>query len=609
MEQGRQGRTSGFRYQPPLDGVRALAVLAVVCFHYGFRFGVGGYLGVDIFLVLSGFLITSLLAIERSTSGRIDFLHFWGRRIRRLLPALLVLLVAVSVHTLLVAEHGQLARIRSDGLATLFYVQNWHLAWAGPKPSPLSHTWSLAIEEQWYLIWPPVFLGLTWLCRGRARLLIGIVLAMALASALEMAALGFTGRAYWGTDSRAQSLLLGAALALLLRITPGPVRRGSRVALEVAGLVGLAVLVVVVTSPPTWMYQGGFFLVAFAASCVIAASVQGESRVLRPMLSLAPLRWLGLISYGVYLYHFPILRWVNPQSTGLSVVPLSLLRFTITVLVAWLSYRCIELPVRQGRLVPRRVQLALMPVAIAATAVLLVVTTVGATAVRPLSRADLLWVYARNTTPAGAQRVLLVGDGEVSELATVMAGPYDAPGMRGLGLGSSTCRLEDLRPSAGGPCRHWWKQTAEAIQVYKPQTVVVLFDAGDPTGSAVATSARLRLLRAALAEMETAVVPTESRVALLTPACARSGAADGGTAGERSRLTRILRSDAERAPARVSLLDYGDAVCAGEGRRAVLDGTELRSPTGALTPGGARAIWGWIAARIARTGGAASPGA
>lgn len=537
-------KDSGFRYQPALDGVRALAVLAVLGFHFGTSAAKGGYLGVDIFLVLSGFLITSLLAIERTNTGRIDFLHFWGRRIRRLLPALLVLLVLVGLYAWLAAPDVQLSRIRDDGLATLFYVQNWHLVASAGQASPLSHTWSLAIEEQWYLIWPPVFLGLTWLCRKRPRLLLGVVLGLALVSASEMAWLGAGGRAYFGTDSRAQSLLLGAALALLLQLKPGPARRGSRVALEVFGLIGIVVFAAMVLNPPTRMYQGGFFVVAIAAATVIAASVQPNSPVLRPVLSFAPLRWLGLISYGVYLYHFLVLRWLNEARTGLSPAPLALVRFVVTIAVATASYFLIEMPVRRGTFLPRRAQIVLTPVAVALTVVIVLITTAGAPVAEALSRNEQLWRYERETAPPDAQRVLLVGGGVVFDVVVAMKGPFDGSGVRGLASGSLTCPVSGLHPPAGAvrspQCAARWTELREAVRAYRPQTVVVMADAPASTPDDATR---------AIAEEIHQLAPA-ARLAVLAPPTTTNPPA---------------------------LVD-----------------ADLRAPDGSLTPDGARAIWRWI---------------
>jgi peptidoglycan/LPS O-acetylase OafA/YrhL len=469
-----------FPHQPALDGVRAIAVLAVLGFHLTISAADGGFIGVDIFFVLSGFLITTLLVLERRNTDRVALLAFWARRIRRLLPALLVLLLLVAVYAWFVAPPEQIARIRSDGLATLFYVENWHLAFTTGATSPLSHTWSLAIEEQWYLIWPPLFLLLAWLLRGRNRLLFLAALALAAGSAIDMALLGETRRAYYGTDARVQALLLGAALAFLLQFAPGPARRASRFALEAVGILGVLVLGAFVAHPVAWMGRGGYLVVALASVALIAAVVQPSSPVLRPVLSWRPLVALGLISYGVYLYHFVVIIWLNHARTGLGPAPLAVLRVVVTLAVATVSYLVVEMPVRRGTLLPKRVQAVAAPLAVAAMAVIVIVTTAGpSTSAAESSR---IWSWLHDTAPVGAERVMLVGDGTPPAVALAMRGPYDRAGVRGVALGSFTCRLGDAvvvpgggsTTAAGTPdCRRYGRQLEQAIGGYRPDVLVV----------------------------------------------------------------------------------------------------------------------------------------
>ncbi|MGZ6966748.1 MAG: acyltransferase family protein [Acidimicrobiia bacterium] len=593
----------GLRYQPPLDGLRAVAVLAVLAFHFGGG-ARGGFLGVDVFMVLSGFLITSLLAIERTNTGHIKLLRFWGRRVRRLFPALILLLLLVALYAYFAAPPEQLSRIRSDGFATLFYVENWHLIFAGTLASPLSHTWSLAIEEQWYIIWPLVFLGLTRLLRGRDWVLIFVVLVLAVASAFDMYLTSSSLHGYYGTDSRAQALLLGAALALLLRIKPGPVRPATRAALEVAGVVGFVVFLLMAFRPPSWMNEGGFFLVAVASAFVIAASVQPQGRALRTFLSLPPLRWIGLVSYGIYLYHFVVLRWVTEGRTGLGVVPLSALRFAITLAIASASYLLVELPVRRGTFLSPRLQVALTPVAIAVVAVLLVVTTTSAPEPRKPTLNERLWQQVRASAP-GSRRVLLLGDDEVQELAVAMQGPYSAGGVQGASFGSPTCRLEDLGQTGsdgqGSGCGTWQTNVRGAISAYRPQAIVVLLNARKRSGASGASTsparaARLqRALRAIHAEDPTA------KIVLLTPTCSPTTFAKTSTAADRAWLNAALAESASRNPKHELVVDYGAARCAGGTELATLDGQVLRSTDGSLTQDGARAIWHWIASRLPAT--------
>ncbi len=360
-----------YPHQPALDGVRAIAVLAVLGYHLRISAADGGFIGVDIFFVLSGFLITTLLVIERRDTQRVALLRFWARRIRRLLPALLLLLSFVAAYALFLAPPEQLERIRSDGLATLFYAENWHLALSAGVSSPLSHTWSLAIEEQWYLIWPPLFLLLAWVLRGRNQLLCLAAIVLAAVSAVDMAWLGETRRAYYGTDARVQALLLGAALAFLLQFAPVPARRASRLVVEASGVAGVVILGLLVLHPVSWMARGGYFLVAVAAVAMIGAATQSASPILRPLLSWRPLVALGLISYGVYLYHFFVIIWLTSSRTGLGALPLAVVRVVVTFAIAIASYFAVEMPVRRGTFLTPRARAVLAPMGVAAMVVIL----------------------------------------------------------------------------------------------------------------------------------------------------------------------------------------------------------------------------------------------
>ena len=296
------------RHLPALDGVRAFANLGVMGYHLGLGWASGGYLGVDLFFVLSGFLITSLLLEEWSTSDRIRLGAFWGRRARRLLPALVLVLVAVALYAVVNGRFSSpasggaainLSGLRGDALATLFYVANWHAILSHQSyftqystPSPLQHTWSLAIEEQFYLIWPLVILVLLKWSRSRWR---GFGLALcivgALASAMAMAALYHPGtdpsRVYFETDTRAFDLLVGAAVAMLSASRPQPGPR-ARSLLHLSALPAIAILAVFwVTAgtsaglPSPVMFRGGFLVCALLAALVIADVRQFDKGTLR----------------------------------------------------------------------------------------------------------------------------------------------------------------------------------------------------------------------------------------------------------------------------------------------------------------------------------------
>ena len=360
---------------PALDGIRALAVLAVIGYHGALGWLSGGYYGVDAFLVLSGFLITTLLLTEWDVSGTVSLTAFWARRARRLLPALVLMLSVVAVVVGLFPGVLDTGHLKADAVATLLYVANWHLAAehasyfsAYQGQSPLLHTWTLAIEEQFYVLWPLLVLGVASARSPLARVLrsrsarLGALLALsvagALASALWMAHLVPAGttdpsRAYYGTDTRAQGLLIGAALAALVALW-GPVRsaagRRGLAAVGVAGAVGAAFMWSSVPETSSFAFHGGFAAVSVACGAVVVSAARVPGGPVGRVLSLRPLRYLGRISYGMYLWYWPTLLVMTGARVGLRGYPLLLLRLAVIVAVASASYRWIETPIRRGAL-------------------------------------------------------------------------------------------------------------------------------------------------------------------------------------------------------------------------------------------------------------------
>ncbi len=349
-------------YLPGIDALRAIAVLAVFLYHAGVGWMPGGFLGVDVFFVISGYLITSLLLSEHRGTGRVPLGQFWLRRARRLLPAVGVL-IAVTMIVAAIAEPDRLTALRGDALASLAYVANWHFVFEHQsyfeefqRPSLFRHLWSLSVEEQFYLFWPIVFAaGMSFF--GRRRLLVG-VLAGALAS-LALAWVLFdphdTARVYYGTDTHASGLLIGVALALvwspwsLRRAKPG---RWCGPALDAVGVVGLAYVVLSFLRVHDYdlaLFHGGYLWLALATAAVIAVVAHPAAR-LGGLLAQPPMIWLGLRSYSFYLWHWPVLALTRP---GLDVslprgvlIPLQLLAVLV---LADLSYRFVELPFRGKR--------------------------------------------------------------------------------------------------------------------------------------------------------------------------------------------------------------------------------------------------------------------
>lgn len=355
-------RATRLPYLPGLDGLRAIAVIAVLLYHADLP-PRGGFLGVDSFFVLSGFLITALLLAEWRQHGEISLTRFWLRRARRLLPALLFLLAGTLLYTA-VALPWKMAAMRGDALAALAYVMNWHLLSTGQsyfdatvRPSLLQHLWSLAVEEQFYLLWPPVFTVALRFFR-RAGLIV-LALAGSTASLALMALLYQPGadpsRVYYGTDTHAAGLLLGAALALIQ--TPGrttATTRTSGVVLDMTGLMGLAGLIAgysAIVEQHRWLYPWGFALVALCSALVIVAATHPRAYLVPRLLGWQPLRWIGLRSYGLYLWHWPVFQLTRPYlDVPLDGWQLLGLRLMVVAAIVEVSYRLVELPVRHGAL-------------------------------------------------------------------------------------------------------------------------------------------------------------------------------------------------------------------------------------------------------------------
>jgi peptidoglycan/LPS O-acetylase OafA/YrhL len=374
-------------YSPGLDGLRALAVMAVLLYHADLTWIPGGFLGVEVFFVISGYLITALLLAEGRQKGRVNLKDFWLRRARRLLPALYVLLV-VTLTFAVVFLPGEVAGLRGEAIAAFGYVTNWFLIFGQEsyfesvgRPSVLQHLWSLAVEEQFYLIWPVVLavglgLGAT---RLRRRRVLTVALVGATASAVAMALLYAPGvdpsRIYFGTDTRATGLLCGAALAFLW--SPGDKYRPSeawhqRLTFPDRGRLRrrwgwtapllLDVLAIAALGALTWfflhlgefepfLYRGGFALVALTTVAAIMAVVHPYTHVGSRLLGSAPMRWLGVRSYGIYLWHWPVFMVTRPElDVPFDGLPLLALRLTITIVLADLSYRLVETPIRRGAL-------------------------------------------------------------------------------------------------------------------------------------------------------------------------------------------------------------------------------------------------------------------
>ena len=662
---------------PGLDGVRALGIVLVLLFHGGVSWMSGGFFGVDVFFVLSGFLITGLLLAEFRRERTIELLRFWGHRVRRLVPALLALLAALCLYALLLAPADTVDQLRGDAFATMLYGNNWHLISQGQGyfaglalPRPLLHTWSLSIEEQFYVVWPLVVLLVLRLTRSRG-LLLGIALVGAATSAVEMSLLfdgghGLT-RVYYGTDTRAQAVLIGAALAICLAqplrskrtsspeatrlVRPIALSGTTTVGLGVLGAVAFAVVIGLAATTDettTWVFHGGFALVSVLTALLIASVSLVPTSPVASLLSLRPVRYVGAISYGLYLWHWPIFVVLTHARTGLSGPTLLALRLGVTLAISSLSFRFLEMPIRRGALRGWRGWLA-APLGIGAVAASVALVTAGAApgitsyaTVKP-SMAKLPIKYVDQGTgtnlpavPAGTAgpiRLMLLGNSEATFLAFGL-GPlsgahgvdFGGDGVMGCGFIHAPTILHGhlergLAGSRGAiqnlvPCATQEQRWAADLAVFNPDVVVIDNGAyevrdhkisgrwthlGEPSFDALLTKT---------IEADVALLSSRgAKVVLLTAPYYRQVEAPDGSGWPEDQTTRvdtynrILRQVAARNPGTVVVLDQHRRLDPGNHYASVVDGVQTRMSDGIhLTAEGAKLIAPWMLDEVHRIG-------
>jgi peptidoglycan/LPS O-acetylase OafA/YrhL len=509
--------TGSLAYRPALDGVRALAVIAVLVYHGMPSWAPGGFLGVDIFFVLSGYLITSLLVNEATRSRAINLGRFWMRRARRLFPALVLACGAIVIIGWLFPRVVDVPRLGADIATTVGYVVNWRFVVGHQdyfaqfaQPSFLRHAWSLAIEEQFYLLWPLVVASaLVWRRVRPSRFAIGCGIA-AFLSAAWMATLFELGasssRLYYGTDTRAQALLLGAAFGAAGFGHRAIASRAWRNVVKVAGLVGFAGVVaciVLVSDRTTMLYTGGFTFAAVVAMALVADAAQPDASTLGRVLAVTPLIWIGRISYGIYLWHWPVVLLATPARIGVDGAALFAVRVAITLAVAVASYFLVELPIRRGVALPGWRFLVALPTAAAVVVVGGFLVTSNATRIfTPPTAARHLEAAPSSTpstapatgapgaapttpavtTPPPPTRVLLVGDSVALTLGFGVA--YDKTklnvsvsndGILGCGLlRGGQIWVDGSWSNVGANCQQWPTRWAYDVGFSKPQVVIVL---------------------------------------------------------------------------------------------------------------------------------------
>jgi peptidoglycan/LPS O-acetylase OafA/YrhL len=662
-ESGRRDGLPGLSYIPALDGVRAFAVVGVMGYHGGIPWLPAGFLGVDAFFVLSGFLITSLLISEWQRRHTIGLGRFWARRARRLLPALLLVLVFVVLYAAFVAPAGTYPGLRLDALSTLFYVANWHFILIGGNyfnqtglPSLLTHTWSLAVEEQFYLLWPLVVLGVLKFT-GRLWALLALSVAGALASATEMALLFRHGvdttRLYYGTDTHGQCLLVGAALASGLalfadRRRPAAARthgggapganpawvacsRWARTLLSVlggAGLVGAGLLWWRSSYNGSFLWEGGFLVAALATAAVLACVVCVPPSWLGGALSVSPLRYLGRISYGLYLWHFPLFQWIDGERTGLSGYALFGARCGATLVVATASFYLVERPVRQGAFFSQWRAWVGGPVAVAAVSITVVLATGSGTLAAAPAHSPAAAAAAAAPAPAPSPApsgpasparpsraqttVLMLGDSTALTLGLGLsfeAAQYDATlvdkGILGCGVAVvPEVSRHGVDASVAAPCNpatpasgQWPALWTGWIDRYHPAVVGVL--AGRSEVSTVEWEGRSTdILDPAFAayvrqQLQRAVDVGSSggaAVVLFTAPCYDSGEQFDGARWPEDQPDRLnaynalVRQVVAANPQRAILINLDGLVCPGGTFETQIDGVTVRAPDGVHLP-------------------------
>jgi peptidoglycan/LPS O-acetylase OafA/YrhL len=674
----RRGRAVRFGFVPGLEGLRAIAVLGVMGYHGGLPILAGGFLGVNVFFVLSGFLITSLLVGEWGRTLGIALRSFWARRARRLLPALFVLLVAVALYARFLATPGEFAGLRLDTLATLFYVANWHFILAGSnyfaqtaQPSPLQHMWSLSIEEQFYIVWPPVVLVL--LRFGRrlrpSRRLVPLLTAAvvgALASATEMALLyhgpSSVMRVYEGTDTRAQDLLVGAALAVAMALwaehrrplptsaedAPSQRRRRSspfvpieawevssgvgRVVLQVVGFCAVGAFAYLWShippgTPGPSFYRGGYLAVAVGVAVVIFCVVTNQRGALSRAIGNPVFRYVGRISYGAYLWHFPLFEVLDAARVHLYGLPLLGVRVVATLLVASLSYVLVEQPIRRGR-----VHLAEWRgwLATATSAVTVVVVTIVATV--PTAAGAAVQAPATGALYQGPPvRVTMFGDSVAFTAAWAMdaAGApkhYDTVFTGDAILGCGVVRSSEFeshdhvygRIPACNPTaptdQQWPALWQTELARSRPNVVVLLAGRWETVDSFidgrwlhVGEPAYDAILRSSLRQAMRIGTSTGALMVALTSPCFDSGEQPNGqpwpedSPARLDRYNAILRQVAAEFPRTVTVDNFGAQVCPGGHFATTVDGVRLRESDGihfVFQGPGTSAAGEWLAAHI-----------
>lgn len=617
-------------HRPALDGIRALAIVLVMIYHATAQQPRGGFFSVDVFFVLSGYLIAGLLIKEDWTWGSIDLVGFYVRRARRLLPGLIAAVVGIAAVCPRVLSDQAVASMRGDGLATIFYVANWRFIATGDSyfaqfgdPSPYRHMWTLAIEEQFYLILPVLLIALIAITRAHLKAITASLIALAAASAVWMTMLYQPGedssRIYYGTDTRAQDLLLGSALACGMTFINKRSALRRQGLLTAIGCTGLAVMIIWFASfaeDDSFTYTGGFFVFVLSACALIASVELHQTGPLAKVFGYGPWSWIGKISYGLYLWHWPV--FLVLKHTPLTGVVLFVVEFALSFALGALSFYLLEQPIRRHGLRPaigrtRAIAVGFLSLPVTAVISLLLTPVVAASLVvtaKPGQGSDI-----GKANAAANLKVLVLGDsvgfslGYAFDQADFPAVEVTGDVIFGCGTAEQHLALNGVpQPPDPGTCQDVFSKWSADVAAKRPD--VVLWSLGGwevydhvidgrilTVGSAPYAAYLTQRLDLGLSQLGSTKVVIPDVACYAQPSFVVRGqdmAPNRNDPARAAAINEILRSFAAAHPRQVRIFDVAGHLCRAGKPRTKIDGVQVRSDGVHYTADGARLFWSWI---------------
>ncbi len=639
LPQPRVATRPATKHRPALDGVRALAILLVMTFHGLDQQPKGGFFSVDVFFVLSGYLIAGLLFQEHRTWGSLDLAGFYVRRARRLLPGLVAVVIGITLICPLVVDQTAKSTLRSDGLSTIFYFANWHFISSDQSyfqqfgdPSPFRQMWTLAIEEQFYIVLPITMLVLLRLTRRHRHRLAWIFVGLAGLSALWMAHLFTPGqdpsRMYYGTDCRAQDLLLGSALAVWMAGADRRRLARSPRAVNAVGIgacLAMAAFFLLVGDGNPFTYRGGFFVFVLATCAVIAVVEIDQRGVVARAFGYRPFAWVGKISYGLYLWHWPVFVMISTRHTGLTGAPLFVTRFAVSFALGALSFHLLEEPIRRygikrwcGRTAGIISGYAVLPLT-----ALLVLASTSTVHANPLIGASAGSGWDTDTGDVhAAERVLIVGDSVGFSIGyNFPQKTYPGVAVTGhvlIGCGTAYQYLVVNGHPQSGPnkkCAGQFDQWGTYVDQTNAQVVIWSMGGWDVLDHKIdgrilkeRSPAYARYFRGRLEQGLKALGPDVQLVIPNIPCYhqpkyvvqGQNIATDRNDPKRGAALNKILRGFAHAHPDRVHLVDVASRLCPGGEFTEKLHGVRVREDGVHYTAAGAKLFWKWVMPTIDR---------